>query len=396
MKRIIASIFALFLILALGYAVGKYTPTVSKESHAEAHSYICPMHPQIIKNEPSTCPICGMDLVEAKSSTKASTGEPQAIHIPSAMAQSIGVQVSEVQLSTLSRKIRIQAVIEPDPQRIAMINARSMGWIESLPAGTVGEYVKEGQVLAWVQSPELEAAQQDFLQSLEVGNANLQDRASKRLRNLGLPQPWIDSLRVTKSVFPLLPIQASLSGIIVERNVVRGQNIMSGMDLFRLMDLSRIWVIGRAFPDDLRSLRVGLSAAISIAGEEESVRHGTVSFISPIVDPATKSADVRVSLANTGSARWRPGQFANMVMDVPLGKGISIANQSVIRTGERAVAFISTGKGHYAPRDLVLGARLGDSVEVFSGLLPGDSIVISSQFLLDAESQLQQSIGAAP
>ena len=354
--------------------------------------YQCPMHPQIIRDHPGTCPICGMTLVPIKDHSHGNDEPKDAIHIESAMIQSIGVKTVLVQESQLQSTLNITGGIEIDPERVAVVNARTMGWIESIPVGSEGLHVSAGQKLASFYSPDLVAAQEDFLQAMRAHDERLVASARKRLEVLGVAESIIDSIAKNGASLRSLPLQAPISGIILVKSVVQGQNVMPGVDLYRIADLSHVWAVGRAYPEDLANMRVGLEAQVLQQGQQGSPRTGRIIFIGPVVDPQTKTTEIRVDINNVGSTLFKPGLNADIHIPIVIGKGIAISAQAVIHTGERNVAIVALGKGFFAPRELSLGAKLGDSVQVLSGLVAGDSLVTSAQFLIDSESNLKKAV----
>ena len=356
--------------------------------------YNCPMHPQIIRDKPGTCPICGMNLVPMKDHNHAGDMPEDAIHIEASMVQSIGVNTVVIAQSALSKSIKVNGTIGIDPQNIAVVNARTMGWIESIPQGTEGTRVSAGQKLASLYSPDLVAAQEDYLQALRAKDEQLVASARKRLEILGIPASIIDSIQKNMASVRSLPIQAPISGVVLARSIVQGQNVMPGFDMYRIADLSHVWVVGKAYPEDVATLRTGMDVQVALQGMESMPRQGKLVFIAPTVDPETKTTELRVDIKNTPELSYKPGMNADLRIQTPLGNGIAIPSQAVIRTGERTVAIVSLGKGYFAPRSLTLGAKLGDSVQVLEGLSPGDSLVTSAQFLIDSESNLKKAVNA--
>lgn len=354
--------------------------------------YNCPMHPHIIRDQPGTCPICGMDLVPMKDHDHASAAPADAIKIEASMIQSIGVNTVAVEESELTKSVYVNGTIAIDPENIAVVNARSMGWIESIPQGTEGTRVFAGQKLASFYSPDLVAAQEDFLQAIRARDESLTASARKRLEVLGVSAAFIDSIRKDNASIRSLPVVSPISGVVLERLIVQGQNVMPGSDLYRIADLSHVWGVGKAYPEDIAKLKMGMNAKVILQGMESAPRDGKIIFIAPIVDPETKTTEIRVDIKNTADLSYKPGMNADLRIQIQLGAGIAIPAQAVIRTGERTVAIVALGKGYFAPRDLTLGEKLGDSVQVLEGLNPGDSLVTSAQFLIDSESNLKKAV----
>jgi Cu(I)/Ag(I) efflux system membrane fusion protein len=392
---------AVVLILLLTGFIGNhgvFAPTGSSNVQTSLKTakimYICPMHSQIIRDKPGTCPICAMMLVPMKDHDSNESIPKDAIQIEATMIQNIGVRTAVVSTSKLTKIVRVNGSIAIDPQRVAVVNARTMGWIESIPQGTEGVHVAIGQKLASFYSPDLVAAQEDFLQSLHVHDDKLVSSARKRLEVLGIPATIIDSIQMNKSTMRSLPIQSPISGIVLSKYIVQGQNIMPGFDMYRIADLSHVWAVGKAYPEDVINLRVGMDVQVILQGLENTPREGRLVFVSPIVDPETKTTEIRVDIKNTQELSYKPGMNADLRIPIAIGTGIAIPTQSVIRTGERTVAIVALGKGYFAPRNITLGIQIGDSVQVLEGLNSGDSLVTSAQFLIDSESNLKKAVQA--
>ena len=383
---------------------GGGAPAPEPQEHATM--FICPMHPQIIRDHKASCPLCGMDLVamqEEEGASGAAGDATGAVHVEAAMIQSIGVKTMVVAERDLAYSVTLTGTLGIDPERISVLNTRAMGWIESVPYGSIGARVKRGQKLADFYSPDLVAAQEDLLQALLTQDEALIAGARNRLEVLGVAATLIDSIATQGSARRTLPLTAPLSGVILEKQAVQGQNVMPGADLYRFADLSRVWVVAQAYPEQLGGLKAGMKATVAFPqgsvstakkAHSPTLPTGRILFIAPTVDPSTKSAEIRVDLANTPDLAYKPGMSADLRIESALGRGIAIPSQAVIRTGERTVAIVGVGAGHFAPRELRLGWALGDSVQVLGGLEVGDTLVTSAQFLIDSESNLRKAVEA--
>jgi len=385
-----------FFLLRDGKALIHNEPT-SNTQNSEQNKVIkvmfhCPMHPQVIRDHAGTCPICGMTLVPMQDHSHVNDQPSDAIHIEANIIQSIGVKTAVVQESELRKSLRITGSIAIDPQRTAVVNSRTMGWIESIAVGSEGLSVNYGQTLATFYSPDLVAAEEDYLQAMRSHDSTLVTSARKRLEVLGVSQSLIDSVHKMGVAIRSIPIQAPIAGVVLAKSVVQGQNVMPGTDLYRIADLSHVWAVGKTYPEDLSQLQSGMAAQVVIQGHENSPRAGHIIFIAPTVDPETKTTEIRVGIQNSRELMFKPGMNADLHIEAKIGKGLAIPAQAVIRTGERSVVILALGKGNFAPRNLTLGTRLGDSVQVLQGLTAGDTIVTSAQFLIDGESNLKKAV----
>jgi len=379
------------------FALVPHGKTLASPSEAQVKPakimYHCPMHPEVIRDHAGTCPICGMTLVPMTNHEHAGPDRPMdAVKVDAAMVQSIGVKTAMVMESDLHKPIHLVGAIAMDSSRRVLVNARVMGWIETLNVGAEGQVVQKGQTLLELYSPELVAAQEDYLQAIRTQDSLLVKSARKRLQVLAFPSNLLDSLSIQKIAFRTIPIVAPIAGVVLKKSVIQGQNIAAGSDLFEIVDLSHLWVVGTVYPNDVAVLKVGLQARVNILGRNEMERQGRVQYIAPIADPQSKTVNVRVEISNTADFQFKPGMNADLWIDIALGKGIAIPEQAIIRTGMRTVAIVALGDGYYAPRTLRLGESFGDSVQVLDGLHSMDTVVTSAQFLIDGESNLKKAV----
>ncbi|HLP41425.1 MAG TPA: efflux RND transporter periplasmic adaptor subunit, partial [Fibrobacteria bacterium] len=392
-----------------------------KKAEAPAQTmYNCPMHPWIIKDKPGACPICGMTLVPMKDHGHGAPMEAgrDAIRIDPAVIQNMGVKTEEVRVRELSKVVRLSGKLAEDETRQVSVNARIMGWVESLHADYLGKPVKAGETLMDLYSPDLLATQEEFLQALRYSRSlpesatqetrqsakDLVQSARRRLEYWDIPASAIDRLVKDGQVRRTMPIVSPATGVVVAKNVVQGQNIMAGMELLRIADLSRIWALGEIYQEDLPYVKVGQDANVKISYLPGKSFPGKVAFIAPVLDRLSKTTLVRVELRNTPDLLLKPEMVADVELSFPIGSNLAVPEQAIIRTGRRNVAIVSLGHGYFEPRDVTLGASAGEYVQVTGGLKEGDLLVISSQFLIDSESNLKSAVmgmgqhnhGAAP
>jgi len=359
--------------------------------------YHCPMHPEIIRDHPGTCPICGMTLVPMQNHDNHDPQSPlpsEAVKIDATTIQNIGVTVISLHESELRKTLRVNASIAIDPQNVAVVNARTMGWIETIQVGSEGLRVHAGQQLASFYSPDLVAAQEDYLQALQINNPALEKSARSRLQVLGISSTLMENIQTRGTPMRMVPLLSPITGIVLNKYIVQGQNVMPGVDLYRIADLSRVWAVGTVYPEDLSTIHSGMPVQVFLQGRENEPIEGRILYIAPVVDLETKTTEIRVGIKNTTDLSYKPGMNASIEVFISLGTGIAVPSQSVIRTGERTIVIVALGKGYFAPREVVLGASLGDSVQIREGLAPGDSLVTSAQFLIDSESNLQKALQA--
>jgi Cu(I)/Ag(I) efflux system membrane fusion protein len=364
--------------------------------HAERHldpKYVCPMHPQIVRDEPGNCPICGMELVEQHMDPM--TGKHPGVEISAAMVQSMGVRSARVERGTLWKYIRTVGRVEYDETRLAHVHPRAEGWVEGLKVRAEGEQVTDGQELAQLYAPEILSAQVDFLLALEPqprGVAQVKvDKARNLLRLLEVPEAVIREVERTGQTVNTIPVLAPISGVVTHMMAREGMYVTPGSEMFSIVDLSKVWVMVDVFEHQIDWLHKGLTAEISVPAHPGRTWEGEVDYLYPELDPKTRTLRVRLVFPNP-ELLLKPNMFAEVVIyGGPKRDVLKIPREALIVTGERESVVRALGEGRFQPVDVVTGMRRGGEVEVLSGLSEGEEIVVSGQFLIDSESSLRAS-----
>jgi Cu(I)/Ag(I) efflux system membrane fusion protein len=332
-------------------------------------------------------------------STGAAVRNP--VHLSPDQERSLGIVYTTVGRSTLSRSIRTVGLIQAPEPNVADVTPKIDGFVEELFVATTGESVRAGQPLLSLYSPSLVAAQGELLTARRLldridsnagdawENANaMMQAARRRLTYWDISPEQIDQIESTGSVTKTMTLVAPRSGIVLEKVVLEGQRVMAGMLLYRIADLTDLWIEGELFEQDLQHVNVGSMAHMGVSAYPGLHVMGRVSFVYPTVDPATRTNKVRVSVANR-DLRLKPGMFATIHFDVVVGEDIiAVPTEAVLATGERNLVFVRQADGMLYNREVTLGARAGDNIHVISGLSEGEVIVVSANFLVDAESRL--------
>ncbi|HKP95311.1 MAG TPA: efflux RND transporter periplasmic adaptor subunit [Fibrobacteria bacterium] len=406
---------------AIGAALGAGAFRLLGQRQAEAAPapaaktmYTCAMHPNYISEKPGHCPFCGMELVpmgngsEGGKGTGAS-GAPGArgVRIDAATLRNMGVRTEPVAKRTLAPAVRTSGKIAVDEKRQFSVNARVAGFVESLRAATTGQAVRRGETLLELYSPELASTQEEYLQALRYAKglqakgggpaaaaaAELVESSRRRLLNWDVPEAEIRALEERGSARKTLPVVSPASGVVLEKLVLQGQNVTPGMPLYRIADLSRVWVVANVYQGDLARIQAGSRAEITLSYLPGKTFRGRVAFVSPVLDPATRTAEVRIETGNTPALDLKPEMFATVVMQAPRAAPVvAVPEQAIIRSGRRDIAVVAAGGGRFEPREVKLGAAADGYVEVLEGLAEGESLVVSSQFLIDSESNLKAAI----
>ena len=402
------------------YKSGKFSKEtgVSKNdghNHLEQSStplYTCPMHPFIIKDKPGSCPICGMDLVKKLNDAQnAAVQTPEqkqqadrlgqvAISTTQRVMANVATQVATTQ--TIAKEINAVGVVQYDQSRQAKVTAWIAGRIDRLHVTTVGAYVSKNRPVAEVYSPELLASQQEYLLALKSreqlknspipsiaqNGEGLVASARQRLMLYGVKDSQIAELERAGKPNIRLPIFTPLSGVVTEKLVQQGQYVNVGDALFNIADLSTVWIEIEVYESEFQNIRIGQAVEISSQSFPGKAFRGHVSFIYPFLDPKTRTVRARVEMPNPG-LKLKPDMFVNAVLKVGLGSAVVLPVSAVLDSGKRQVVWVETQAGVFEPRQVQVGQRTDDKVQILSGVKPGEKVAVSGAYLIDSESQLR-------
>jgi Cu(I)/Ag(I) efflux system membrane fusion protein len=416
--------------------------------------WTCGMHPQVIQDQPGTCPICGMRLVPVKGTQTSEQvlekpegkrkikywrapmdptyvsdkpgkspmgmdlipvyeGEedelaPGTIKIDPVFVQNIGVQSEELKRSDIPFTIRTVGNLTYNDAQIAWVNTKYEGWVEKVYVNYVGEPVKKGQNLFEIYSPQLVTTQKEYLQALEYakrmtgGNypdiaeraQSLVDSSRRRLSYWDISEEQIAELEKTRQLLRTLAVVSPVDGLVVEKmdQALHGMYVKAGMNLYKIVDLSTIWVEVEVFEHQIPWLKIGQRATIELPYEPGKKRVGRIRYLYPFFNEKTRTMKVTIELSNPGQG-LRAEMYANVTFDVPSARNVlAIPEEAVIHSGTRNVVVLDRGNGTFQIKEVKLGVNGSGLWEVKEGLQEGDRIVVSSQFLIDSESNLQEAI----
>ena len=364
-------------------------------AHAQKHldpKYVCPMHPQIIRDVPGSCPICGMDLVAVEAEeSDASEGGPT-VRISPVVEHNMGVRTSKARRDKLWRRIDTVGYVDFDENYISHIHLRTKGWIEKLHIKSEGERVTKGQLLFDVYSPDLVNAQEEYMQALNSGHKRLIKASRGRLVALGISEQQIEKIRKSKQVSQYVRVYAMQDGIIAKLSVRDGMFVTPSFEIMTLADLSSVWLLGEVFESQADWVKVGQPAEVRLSYLPGKVWEGEVQYIYPSLNPKTRTLKVRLQFKNPEEA-LKPNMFADVTIYGGAKKDIIlIPREALIRTGQEERVILSEGDGQFRQRKVVAGIESGDWVQIVSGLQPGDEVVTSGQFLIDSEASLKASL----
>jgi len=409
------------------------TDTMGKETaldHAGKHldsTYVCPMHPNIVQDKPGNCAICGMELVEKEKKKpkekkllywvapmdpnfrqdgpgkspmgmdlvpfydEGDNSDDGAVTISPAVVQNLGVRTQKAKLGKLWKRVDSVGYVDFDENLISHVHLRTDGWIENLLVKSEGERVKKGDLLFELYSPTLVNAQDEYLQALRSKNRRLISASYERLRALGVEKSQINRIKKTRKSEQLIKVRASQDGIVSKLNAREGMFVKPRMEVMTLADLSSIWVLVEVFERQSDWVKVGKPAEITLSYLPGRKWEGTVEYVYPSLDPKTRTLRARLRFDNVDEA-LKPNMFANIVIYGGATEDmVSVPVEALIRTGESERVIVSLGDGKFIPREVVSGIESGESIQIIKGLKGDETVVTSSQFLLDSEASITAS-----
>jgi Cu(I)/Ag(I) efflux system membrane fusion protein/cobalt-zinc-cadmium efflux system membrane fusion protein len=321
--------------------------------------------------------------------------------------QNIGVKIGTVEYKQLSDEIRATGTVDIDERLLAYVQVRFPGYIRKVFANATYQYVRKGEPLFTVYSPDLVATEQEYLlaqqnqktlqassvDGVAAGAVSLSAAAEQRLEQWDIPQSELAKLKQTGKPVTDLTIDSPVSGYITERNALPNLYIEPSTRLYTVANLSRVWVNAQIFQDDIGRLKPGDAVQITVDSYPGQTFTGHIEQILPQVDIATRTVSVRLAIANPG-LKLKPGMFVNADMKSNLGRQLVVPASAVFQSGTREVVFLNHGNGSLEPKEITVGPRVGDDFVVLKGLEPHQSIVTSANFLIDSESQLQAAVGS--
>ncbi|HXX30280.1 MAG TPA: efflux RND transporter periplasmic adaptor subunit [Myxococcaceae bacterium] len=318
-------------------------------------------------------------------------GAGRLLEVSAARQQLIGVGFGKAERRPLVLILRLPARVEVDETRIADVTLKYPAFIERLAVDQTGQAVQKGQPLLTLYSPELLAAEQDYLVARQAGDPGLVAAAEERLRLWDLSADQLLALVGRGRAESRVTLHSPVSGVVLMKSVVEGTRVEAGTPLYRIGNLGRVWVQADAFEMDAPHLAVDRPATMTLPSFPGVVWRGRVRFVAPTVDEKTRTVRARLEFENA-QAMLRPGMLADVMVEVPLGDRLSIPDGALLRTGEHAYVFVRRGPGSLLPVAVEPGVRAGAFTEVLSGLEPGEEVALGATFLLSSEAQLRDAL----
>jgi membrane fusion protein, copper/silver efflux system len=334
----------------------------------------------------------GMDYIPVYENEAGDEGNVVKISLDK--VQKLGVKTEAAAVRPLTRAIRATGTIQPDESRQVIVTSKFDGWVQHLKVDKTGDAVERGQLMLELISPELQLAQQEYIRQKSI-SPNRAEAAAQHLKTLGLSGNQIAALDELKHTTPTVPVIAPEGGQVVEKMAIEGARVAAGDPLYRLVDFSHVWVIAEVYEQDLPLVRVGQVAEIELDAFPGERFKGEVTFIYPTLTQATRTAKIRVELDNP-DGRLKANMFAAVQLsaDVASVGALSVPESAILDTGKRQTVLVELGEGRYEPREVKVGRRADGYAEILEGVAEDEKVVVSANFLIDAESNLQAALKA--
>ena len=408
------------------------------DHEGETGLWTCGMHPMVITKEPGLCPICNMELIPKRDTPGAKGSsereivywkapmDPMEIYnapgkskmgmdlvpvykdeiiggvdvsIDPVTVQNMGLRTQVAKNSPLVSTIRTYGHITPDETRTAEISPKVNGWIETLYVDYTGSQVQKGDPLLEIYSPELLSAQEEYLSLFRrLGNRGgreneMLESARLRLQYFDVGTEEIKALEASGKVKKTVLIRSPFTGVVTFKSAVQGSFVKSGTKLFTIADLSKIWVEAHIYEYELDRIKTGQDVTMVLPYLPGETYEGKVTYVYPYLQPKTRDIIIRLEFENP-DLKLKPEMYGDVMIHTrDPGEGLVVPAESIIRSGERNLVFVTRETGKFSPRVVKLGRYLDDNlIHILEGLAPGDRVVTSGQFLLDSESKLQEAI----
>ena len=317
----------------------------------------------------------------------------------------------------LTKDIRTVGLVEYDQRRLNTINTKLEGWIEKLYVNFTGTYVRKGDPIADIYSPELWATQQEFINMVRWAKSartrtegratpvsgqdelniasmidkdalSLVDAARQRLKLWDISDSQIRKIEESEKPIRTLTVYSPFSGYVLQKYVNQGSRVMPGEKLFDVADLSSVWITADIYEFELPLVKVGDPATVQLSyfpGRQFSTR---IDYIYPVLEGETRTAKARFSIPNQGGL-LKPQMFTNVDLKISLGRRLAVPSDAVINTGVRRIAYVDKGDGNFEPREVMTGVETDRLVEITAGLKAGDKVASAANFLIDSEAKLK-------
>lgn len=392
-KSIIINIAILITGLLLGWLIfgGESASTHDHTSEA-ATEYTCSMHPQIRQQGPGKCPLCGMDLIPVSSAGGSSNPLVHEL-TPEAIALA-NIQTTKVKSASAVHELTLAGKVKVNEQQLSVVTAKFPGRIEKLFVNFEGQEVRKGEKLATVYSPELVTAQRELLEAKKMSGVSpqLYEAAKEKLRLWRISDKQVEQIESSGNVTTTLDVHADASGVVTKRQVALGDYVSTGSIMMEIANLSSVWVVLDAYESDLSWIKTGSIITFTVPSIPGRDFTATIQYINPVVNPETRSVDVRAVVPNVGNF-LKPEMLVNATLQTKMNTkatGLAIPATAVLWTGKRSIVYVKQqgSTPAFERREITLGARMKDMYLIENGLDEGEEVVSNGVFAVDASAQL--------
>ena len=414
-RMAVATLVATLIAAALGagywWGAKKASPTASMTDGGGAKPERKILYYRNPMGLPDTSPMPkkapdGMDYVPVYEGEEPATGVPL-VKISVDKVQKLGVRTEPAALRELTRTVRAVGIVQASERGLYTVAPKFEGWIQKLYVNTTGQAVRKGQPLMEIYSPDLITAQQEYfiavkgMQSVKDGSPEVQasmhqlmESALQRLRNWDISEAELKQLQKEGKTRQYLTLRSQANGVVLEKPSIEGKRFMAGEMLYQIADLSTVWLLAEVFEQELGLVRQGQAVKIRVDAYPGKTFAGTVTFVYPTVTPETRTAKVRIELPNPGGL-LKPAMYASVEMASTRsdGQALAVPDSAVLDTGARQLVLVQREEGKFEPRTVKVGMRADGYIEVLEGVKAGENVVVSANFLIDAESNLKAAIG---
>lgn len=389
MKNLFIVALLIFLFAACKNSKMKDTGDAKHAGHGDVY-YTCSMHPQIMQDKPGNCPICGMKLIQASTT---STPDNDGVQLNEQQMQLGNILTDTIRNGMIGDQMVLTATLNADQRKINAVSARVMGRIERLYFKNLGDYINKGDKLFDIYSEELNNAKQEYILALEkqkihdnslIDFMSLIQSAKNKLLLWGLSETQIQEITVKKTTTSVTTFYSPVAGYITTSDISEGEYTMEGGTIVRIADLSTLWAEAQVYTSQLSQIDNNAVASVQFPDLPGKQTNGRIEFVNPEINPQTRINLLRVNVSNSGNL-LKPGMPAYVTIKGKQINTLTLPSDAVLRSGTGASVWVQTGNRSFKSRMVEIGMEDGDRVQIKSGLQSGDIVVISGAYLLNSE-----------
>jgi len=396
MKKITFVVVAMVVAIALGVLIGRSmnsmsgtAPKAAAGSDREVLYWVAPMDANFRRDEPGKSPM-GMDLAPVYADEI--DGQPGVVAIDATIVNNLGVRTAKAQRGELSQRIETVGYVAYDEDTVQHVHTRVDGWIERLATKATGDTVEKGQLLFELYSPTLVNGQEEYLIALRSANKLLLKASRERLAALGVTGSEIARLDKERTVRQRVRVYAEADGVIAHLGVREGIYVTPATEIMSVAELDKVWVLAEVFERQSAWVKPGQSAMVELDYLPGEMWHGSVDYVYPELDPKTRTLKVRLRFDNAAQS-LRPNMFARVkIQGDSVGEVVHVPREALIRGGSVDRVVVALGEGRFRAQPVEIGIESGDRVAIQKGISVGDLVVVSGQFLIDSESNIESAL----